>query len=325
MAGSPVGSHTSSDYTGVWHFIDVAAGEGRYNDIRGLWYEGAGPAGKYPGVIDVGIMVSANMSGLSVNAYESDGDDFYGEYDKIGRGDLAWHAYNIAHTEFSSVANLAHYGWDQFKSGGRVSARGLAWPLHAIADASCPHHTVGTTSWGHRPYEDWIERIFPLIVEQNDKAQRVRILYDAFYWWDAFQQDEDMEAMVTTVAFGTKSIVESAFPPDWPYQDLASFDYHTGAKGLAVSYYALAGKDQEAARLMEHAIGATLGLLLRVSQIAVDPGADPSTKCPTGTRTCIDDTGIHPAHPARPRGVSAVGRPLRSGRRRSNALSRAVG
>lgn len=225
-------------------------------------------------------MVAADVSGLSLNAYESDGDDQYGEYDKIGRGDIAWHAFNIAHTEFSPVDNLARYGWDKFKSDGRKSARGLAWPLHAIADASCPHHLVGTTSWGHRPYEDWVELAYPSLVKPGDDAQRKRILAEAYFWWDAFKKNnEDIRGLIENVGVSAEAIRTSGPKPDWPYNDLASFDYSTGAKAQSKEYYAQEGPSNGAGLLMESAVAATLGFLVAVSEKVVDPGFAPSTKC----------------------------------------------
>ena len=281
------GSHRSSDYIGIWHFIDVYASKGRYNDIRGLYYPGAGRT--HPGVVDIGIMAASDFLGLTLNAFQSDGDDFYGDYDKVGRGDLAWHAHTVAHTEFSPVDNLARYGWDRFKAGapfGRTDARYLGWPLHALADASCPHHVAGTTSWGHRPWEDWVQEEYNSIIVPNffggpaATQQRTRILQDAFFWWMAFRQGENMESLVTGVALKTRGIVE--FPNgDWPFDDSLSLSYHLGFKESAKNGYS--GKEADAARFVEHGIGATLGFLVVVSENVVNLGPPAAIKCPTGT------------------------------------------
>ncbi len=276
-------SHTNSTYPGVWHFINMAHPHdaGRYNDFPGLWYQNAGPNGN-PGVIDILIMVGANTTGLSLNAYSSRGDDNYGQYDRVSRGTLAWHAYNVAHTEFSPVDNLAQYGWDKFRNEGRNSARGFAWPLHAIADAACPHHVVGTTSFGHRPFEDYIEPAFPRLIDRADEAQRTRILQDAYFWWREFKaSNEDIRGLVRTVAFQTHSL--ASVGGGWPFNDSASYEYHAVSKSEGIHFYEGLGRDLEAARLLEISIGASLGFLLAASETVVDPGFDPSTKCPPGT------------------------------------------
>jgi hypothetical protein len=169
-------------YPTLWHFINVdAGGPSQHNAPPGLVYPDAGPS--YPGVMDVAIMAGAGLVGLSVHASKSDGVDFYGQYDDDGRGDNAWQAYDIGTIDFSPIDNLARYGWDdKFIAGGSISARGLAWPLHAIGDATAPHHVAGTSSWGHRPYEDYIDQYFDDLVFllddielSEDAAQRQRI------------------------------------------------------------------------------------------------------------------------------------------------------
>ena len=111
----------------MWHFIHVDGDGAHYNDTRGLLYEEAGPS--YPGAIDSTTTAGADSTGLSLKAGASDGDDFYGEYDK-DRGDPAWQAYSVGHLEFSPVDNLAQFGWDKrYVAGGKISAAGLAWLL----------------------------------------------------------------------------------------------------------------------------------------------------------------------------------------------------
>src|SRR2546427_6354126 len=58
------GNVFGNDYTGLWHFVDVDARINRYNDVRGVLYEDAGPA--YPGAVDIAIMAAADLIGLSL-------------------------------------------------------------------------------------------------------------------------------------------------------------------------------------------------------------------------------------------------------------------
>jgi hypothetical protein len=279
------GDHTSSDYPTVWHFFNFgASGSHLHNAPPGLYYPQAGPS--YPGVMDFVIMTGAGLSGLSVHASESDGVSHYGQYDDDERSDLAWQAYDIGSIDFSSVDNLARYGWDdRFLASGQTSARGLAWPLHAIGDVTAPHHVVGTTSWGHRPYEDYIDQYFDDLVYffdgvelQEDVDQRERVLQWAFGYWLSLQQGTDVQQFVTDLGDETRFLV--ALEGDWPYRDTASIDYHLGsddAKHMAVEHYR--NFDSQIRVHLERAIAASLALLTHASALVVDPGFDPGTKC----------------------------------------------
>ena len=283
------GSHRSGDYTGLWHFVDMDAQSSRYNDIRGMLYEEAGPD-ESPGVMDLAILAGADLSGLSLNAGESDGDDFYGDLDRVPRGDVAWQTHSLGHVEFSPLDNLALYGWNEFVSDGFKSARGLGWPLHAIGDAAAPHHVVGTTSWGHRPYEDYISQHWDEVIVAGNAAQRARIFFSAFYWWNSLRQHRDIRRFITDLAAFTRSRVRAQ--GDWAYDDYASFHYHTaaGGHGFSVSLY----KEHHARMvpLVEEGIAATLAFLMFAAEQVQDPG--PVEECPYYTRYseargCIDD------------------------------------
>ena len=111
-----------------------------------MFYEEAGPT--RPGAVDVSILILADTFALSLQAGASAGDDRYGGYDRVPRGDLAWQA-PIGHVEFRAIDNLAKYGWDECEQGGYSSAAGLSYVLHALSGVCAPHHVTGTTSWGH--------------------------------------------------------------------------------------------------------------------------------------------------------------------------------
>lgn len=279
------GDVSGDPYPTLWHFINVdAGGPSQHNAPPGLVYPDAGPS--YPGVIDVAIMAGAGLSGLSVHASKSDGVDNYGQFDDDGRGDNAWQAYDIGTIDFSPIDNLARYGWDdKFIAGGSKSARGLAWPLHAIGDATAPHHVAGTSSWGHRPYEDYIDQYFDDLVFllddlelPEDAAQRQRILESAFFYWAELKAGAGVQQFVSDLAAETRFLVDQE--GDWPYRDLASVDYHLGgddAKHMAVESYRT--WNSLIRGHLERAIAASLALLVSASELAIDPGFDPSSKC----------------------------------------------
>jgi hypothetical protein len=117
------------DYTGLWHFMDMASSSGQFNDVRGMLYEDAGR--DFPGTVDVGIMAFADITGLSLKPSEADGDNNFGKYDRVSRNNFTWQDTTIGHLEWSPLHHLADYGWDIYRSD-LTNARGLGWVLHAI-------------------------------------------------------------------------------------------------------------------------------------------------------------------------------------------------
>jgi len=165
-----LGAIRSLDLVGVWHFINVGALDHRYNDVRGMLYEQAGPT--YPGVIDVAIMAGADVVGLSLNAHNSQGRALYGRFDRLERTTGQWQAHALGHIEFSPVDNLARNGWDAYVANP-TTALPLSWPLHAIGDAAAPQHVTGTTGWGHRPFEDAVDNKRSLLLPARFDASFV--------------------------------------------------------------------------------------------------------------------------------------------------------
>src|SRR5687768_2262778 len=151
-----IGNIQESDYTTLWHFLHVDDPFPEYNDVRGMRHERAGPS-MVPGAVDVVITAATFASGLSLKARSSNGTTQYGQYDRVHRTWQQWQAHPIGVTEFSPIQHLARYGWERFLDGGAVNSGHLAWPLHALGDAAAPHHLVGTTGWGHRPFEDLVD------------------------------------------------------------------------------------------------------------------------------------------------------------------------
>ena len=105
------------------------------------------------------------VAGPSTVKYQISGADD-GLPDTRSRSESQWQFTTLGHTTFEPVDNLAYYGWRRFRDGvpgegiekHRVS--NMAWPLHAIGDATVPMHVAATSSWGHRPFEDGQEEIW---------------------------------------------------------------------------------------------------------------------------------------------------------------------
>jgi hypothetical protein len=257
---------TSYNYVGFWHFIDVAAGPGQFNNPRGMLYESAGPYPLIMSPIDVIIMAASDTIGWSIDAKESDGVSRYGQFDTPPvRSFPLWQAFPYGHIEFSPVSNLAAYGWQQFVANP-TSALGLSWPLHAFGDAAEPQHVAGTTGWGHRPYEDEVDflldqNVLPpptsctlaLVSDNNESgggsldpdappvssAQAARILLDGFNFWSTYQSQfapgqVPVQEMITDLANQTLQLAFAAEGNQVGsvYNDIASIVYQSGAPPL---------------------------------------------------------------------------------------------
>ena len=160
------GDITSDAYTGMWHYINAKpGGSNSYDDRQGLYYDEAGPD-FVPGQFDVVIQAGLDLGDLHLGYDESDGPHHYeirggndGHPDSDHRSFACWQGPTGAHLQFSPLDNFGFFGWSNFLSSR--NAFWLSWPLHALGDATVPMHVNGTSSWGHRPYEDavdWSER-----------------------------------------------------------------------------------------------------------------------------------------------------------------------
>jgi hypothetical protein len=156
---SSVGAFTSTDYTGMWHFINGEGdGTNTYDDRRGLYWDEAGP-GHAPGALDVMAQAALDLGSMHLDYDESHGRKQYEILSaddnhplSLSRSKSDWQGVTAAHLQFSPLDNFAFFGWSHFK--GTRQAHWLRWPLHALGDATVPMHVFGTSSWGHRPYED---------------------------------------------------------------------------------------------------------------------------------------------------------------------------
>jgi hypothetical protein len=280
------GESKSSDYTGLWHFMQFDGPAGVYNPVHGMDYDHAGPHG-IPGCVDVVLQAAGDVTGLSLNAAKSDGVKHYGSFDQSSRTEGMWQGLNYGHLEFSPLTNLAEYGAARYAGQG-WSADNLGWPLHGIDDATVPQHLVGTSSWGHRPYEDWVElhwdTLFPSSLggvgpDKLDQTQAIRILGEGARSWRLLQGTHSAGAFVYALGSWTRADLEAH--GDWPFKDSASYDYHRGLRGQAIGQYDV---EQDRIRgLVERGAGAVSAYLAWSARHAVDPGYVTSVKCAAGS------------------------------------------
>jgi hypothetical protein len=201
----------ASKETGVFHFINPQSGlDNEYDDVQGLYYTQAGPD-QIVGTIDESIIVGGDLLAMNIDASRSDGTERYELIDRevssnksSDRADWNWQSDWFGHVSFPPLDNLAYYGDANFPRGGHpgfTPIRGIhkyGWTLHAVSDATVPMHCAGTTSWGHRPYEDFVENhiddlLFrapvpgatppPFSLEVNQLRQAQRVAARGFRWF----------------------------------------------------------------------------------------------------------------------------------------------
>jgi hypothetical protein len=289
------GDDTDEDYVGLWHFINMSDNptiENDYDDHQGILYERAGPFG-VPGSVDILIMVGSDLVGKSVNGEKSDGvkryqmtqaNDFFFDGDSysntIFRSNFEWEKYSLGHTVFSSVDNFALWGWRGFRNNTEPNPANrflkLGYSLHAIGDATVPMHVTGTTSWGHRAYENAQEELWDEINSQmSDKA----ILAQAFKYRQQIQSwraeghpgDIPMRHLVRAVARNTydySMLQQLSTKTFWPFNDEASLLFFSGKaddnyKTVAVDMYKYFPNAVGLVKpLMEDGIAAELAVLM---------------------------------------------------------------
>lgn len=277
VPGFPI-SIKSDSFGGMWHFIDIDASINRYNDHRGLFYENAGPS--HPGALDVAIMVAADIAGITLQPFESEGIKIYGRFDRQRRTGLQWQAHNLGHVEFSPVSHLARHGWEMFNG---ADASSLSWPLHAVGDAAAPHHVTGTTGWGHRPFEDAVsdlnEVLLPHGGDSGFSEVQKRALDSAFDILAAFDQDPSIEHFIEREARAT---YDYANAHDGVFKDYASNLYFGPTNSVAIDAY----RDDRGLLqpYVDIALAHTVALLIKASERIGDtePGVVPRTLCNDG-------------------------------------------
>jgi hypothetical protein len=309
------GPQDSGLFTGLWHFIQTGTpASNECDDLQGVLYTEAGPG--RPDEVDLGFGWLADFAGLTVSYDESAGTRLFnitdpndGDAPSCERGRVEWEFESFPHIPFSPIDNLALYGWRIFAGTAPAdwSAKDLGWPLHAIGDAVAPHHVVGTTGWGHRPYEDAAEESWRKILHHDTSANDVlevqyeqlrRILIWAYSYSLVFdelrstrpsgtpQNEVPIRAFVTRVATDTRDEVFSSGTgsPPWPYEAGVSVPYalpntlELGDRDIAKALY---GDDDSVGRtraLLERGAGATLAFLAEL------PRLQPSQ--PTGDPVC---------------------------------------
>jgi hypothetical protein len=157
----------------------------------------------------------------------------------------------------------------------------LAWPLHAIGDATVPMHVTGTSAWGHRPFEDSQDQLWTKIWSDfkpgqtfAEQAATVRVMRRAFEYWKEIEawraahgntNDVPIRKIVTEVASHTHDYAMSEHQQTagtWPFSATASTKYLLYPHATADDYAAIPGAADLVRPLFEDGMGATVALLV---------------------------------------------------------------
>ena len=229
---------SSEEGRSLWHFINVQSGvANEYDDNQGMFYEEAGPNREVSGT-DQAIILLGDLAFLTLDASESKGTERYeitsdetSTNPSSDRGEVRWQMESLGHITMSPIDNFAYYGDMGFPNGHPgAPTRGypsqMGWPLHAIGDVSVPFHVVGTTGWGHRPYEDvnqeeWSNLMFETcrpgdpcasndLLKVSQLQQTQRILQRAYRWREYLRTHGDIRDLVTQLARETLDVAGPA-------------------------------------------------------------------------------------------------------------------
>lgn len=293
------GDHTSLDYTGMGHHLNVAPpgpaapwklDPAAADNHPGLLVENAGPVG-IPDTIEFISMLAADVAGMSVHYEPSLGpkryevlgaQDFHP--DSVDRDEDDWQFLSFPHTVFTPLDNLAFHGWKAFRDEPKANVPSLGWPLHAFGDAIVPMHVTGTFGWGHRPYEDAFQNLLSEYLNRGDREdahnQAVRIARRAVVWrkfirdWRAAHPERGMDIpvreMVTRLALQTFDQVQGAGMFNWPFNPAMSTAYvipGPGKEGSIAFYETAAGSLTVNPGLFEEGIAAQVAFLVSAAEV----------------------------------------------------------
>jgi hypothetical protein len=298
-----IGDESGEDYVGVWHFINMNPGtSNEYDDRQGELWEEAGP-NRIVSAEEIVLMAYFDAVGLSLHYDPSHGPKRYqisgaddGLPDTKMRTEAQWQFTTFGHTTFEPVDNLAYYGWRRFRDGvadegvekHRVS--NIAWPLHAIGDATVPMHVAATSSWGHRPFEDGQQEMWSkLRMERDTPAAQLemlnRVVHGAFANWVFIEQwrastgrrdDVPIRELVTRLAQRTydySMAKQAQTNQTWPFLPGATAMYFVKAT-RAPSIFLYTGRSDAASigrPIIEDGMATSMAFLIAAADLLPPP------------------------------------------------------
>lgn len=319
---------------GLWHFININVGaDGNFNRPPGIKLTAASPSGGFnPDAVDLAVISAGDLFGVTVQPDRSAGVQNYAQFDDAnGRSTSDWINAAVGHTEFSPLDNLARYGWLSYTQpltapafggpgphGGGAGANGLGWILHAIGDAMCPHHTIGSLGWGHPLWEKYAgdawEGTLNVAAFQEESLlthypDMVRALGYAYQWW-TFINSAKGSSTVANAAYGklitglATETFQSPFAqtPGRAFKSGVTLDYVLDKTDQRVSaQYGNCAPGQtgdcevvELRDRMLRTIGASIAFLVQATATPLPANPPSPCACPAGTaRSGQTFTGIN--------------------------------
>jgi hypothetical protein len=289
------GDFSDPKFTGMPHHVDnvpqaADADVGSYDSVPGLLIQDAGPEA-IPDPIEVIIMALMDATGATVK-YDSSqmpiryqmSNEQDGAPDSILRSKDDWEYLSAAHTPMTPVDNLGRYGWDRFRAAPTdpTNLQWLGWPLHAIGDATVPHHVAGTFGWGHRPFEDAASDNLETIFHKTDislaTGQAMVVLTRSKHYYDEIQawrgqhpatdgrpsEDIPLRQLIREVAALTWATSKNQSPGNWPYGALDSTAYVTGQN---TGRYAAPAYLEKTSQMLNEGIALEVAFLLAASDV----------------------------------------------------------
>jgi hypothetical protein len=284
------GDMSGDMWTGSWHHIKVIGpSSNSFDDREGLLIEEAGPF-VVPDPVDLAIMIGTDTAGISVNFDKSNGPKRYqitnggdSQPDTKIRDKGEWQSPAYAHTAFEPLDNLGLFGWKKFRSEAGHPVNGLGWPLHAIGDATVPMHVAATPAWGHRPFEDAQEKLWPelrlVAAEEGTQQREVKLFLTKAFEWRKFilafrlahpgdATQVPVREMITKLAQNTGAFALAQPPAQlWPFNPGASLVYLTSPMAATEVYL---NKPNAAALyrpVVEDGVGATIAFLMSAAEV----------------------------------------------------------
>ncbi len=201
IAGFNILGKSNHNLTTYNHFIDIRKGAGIYDDFDGYGYQrGSGHKNQNELIAGYGKDHWINywfndeyVHALGRQWYRgcSPSIERYSFFrDKNNFSSISEEAINrfpkaestgeegngIPYSVFMSVDNMARYWYWQFKNNRKINA--IGYVMHAIQDASIPHHAAGCSGNWHQAYEGSLDFLLMAFIVNPNFKQRIKNLFN---------------------------------------------------------------------------------------------------------------------------------------------------
>jgi len=157
------------NYTSYWHFLDLVHGEDAHGNAHGGYYS--------PNVYRQNSDDPAALEDLAaeyyLSPYKLKDSDYKSTEAHYRQGSYSSYSQyqNFDEMPFQPVDHLGMYWYGQFKTAPTFAV--IGYSLHAIGDASQPHHVHVSLGYDHAGWEEWVDGRY---TEYNDFTRVTDIL-----------------------------------------------------------------------------------------------------------------------------------------------------